>query len=301
MARRKSSKITKTVDGAKARLDKVEGPSPNPMTNLILTDLVLRGGGQLMRHAVEASLLKTKYDKTKAKKIIAGRSLTQTLIATAVARFATRSVPGMILVGGVSLAAFARIVHLRDVHTRLRAAWHRRVGHAQRSKRQVVQALAAIGAADAGQGFGVGPLVDPRAAQWRQSARDVDLRRRVGVDARRVKQTQRRVGFTARFGTLCHQGVGQCDFAERHANVGPRAFNIDFGGAGKGGARDAAGKIVGVNGKAGFGQGLKSPERGWGLSGEPGIFGRVLVPKNVGPYAGMTPIRFSGSRIPLRN
>ena len=104
MARRNSSKIAKTVDGAKARLDKVEGPSPNPMTNLILTDLVLRGGGQMLRHAVEASLLKTKYDAGKAKKIIAGRSLTQTLLATAVARIATRSVPGMILVGGASLA-----------------------------------------------------------------------------------------------------------------------------------------------------------------------------------------------------
>ena len=104
MARRNSSKIAKTVDGAKARLDKIEGPSPNPMTNLTLTDLVLRGGGQIMRHAVETSLLKTKYDKDKAKKIIAGRSLAQTLLATAVARIATRSVPGMILVGGASLA-----------------------------------------------------------------------------------------------------------------------------------------------------------------------------------------------------
>ena len=104
MARRKTTAIAKTVDGAKTRLSKVEGPSPNPMTNLILTDLLLRGGGQIMRHAVEASLLKTKYDKSKARKIIAGRSLTQTLLATAVARIATRSVPGMILVGGASVA-----------------------------------------------------------------------------------------------------------------------------------------------------------------------------------------------------
>ena len=104
MARRISSKVASSVDATKAKLAKVEGPSPNPMTNLILTDLLLRGGGQIMRHAVEASLLKTKYDKGKAKKIIAGRSLTQTLLATAVARIATRSVPGMILVGGASVA-----------------------------------------------------------------------------------------------------------------------------------------------------------------------------------------------------
>ena len=104
MARRKTSKIGGTVEATKAKLAKVDGPSPNPMTNLILTDLLLRGGGQIMRHAVEASLLKAKYDKTKARKIIAGRSLTQTLVATAVARIATRSVPGMILVGGGTLA-----------------------------------------------------------------------------------------------------------------------------------------------------------------------------------------------------
>jgi hypothetical protein len=108
MARRKSSKIAAKVgdaaDDAKAKLNEVEGPSPNPMTNLILTDLVLRAGGQIMRHTVEKSLLKTKYDAKKAKNIIAGRSLTQTLVATAVARIATRSVPGMIVVGGASLA-----------------------------------------------------------------------------------------------------------------------------------------------------------------------------------------------------
>ena len=68
--------------------------SPNPMTNLILTDLLLRTGGQLMRRTVEHALLQTRYDKNKAKNIIKGRSLTQTLVATAIARMATRSVPG---------------------------------------------------------------------------------------------------------------------------------------------------------------------------------------------------------------
>lgn len=112
---------------AKATTDKsggIEGPSPNPMTNLILTDLLLRGGGQIMRHAVEAALLASKYDKSKAKKIIKGRSLTQTIVSTAVARIATRSVPGAILVGGASLAKLlydrrrgraARVEGQRDV------------------------------------------------------------------------------------------------------------------------------------------------------------------------------------------
>jgi hypothetical protein len=84
--------------------------SPNPMTNLILTDLLLRTGGQLMRRTVEHALLQTRYDKNKAKNIIKGRSLTQTLVATAIARMATRSVPGAIIVGG---GALAKMLHDR--------------------------------------------------------------------------------------------------------------------------------------------------------------------------------------------
>lgn len=108
MARARKGKVANAVDegvdDAKAKLDQVEGPSPNPMTNLVLTDLLLRGGGQLLRHAVEGALLTTKFDKGKAKKIITGRSMTQTLVSTAIARIATRSVPGMILVGGGAVA-----------------------------------------------------------------------------------------------------------------------------------------------------------------------------------------------------
>ena len=108
MARRKSSKIGATVDRAadatKARLAKVDGPSPNPMTNLLIADLALRGGGQLLRHAVERTVLGAKFSPDKAKKVIAGRSMFQTLIGTAVARIATRSVPGAIVVGGGLLA-----------------------------------------------------------------------------------------------------------------------------------------------------------------------------------------------------
>ena len=108
MAKARKGKVEKAVDDgvaeAKAKLDQVEGPSPNPMTNLVLTDLLLRGGGQLLRHAVEGALLTTKFDKRKAKKIITGRSMTQTLVSTAIARVATRSVPGMILVGGGAIA-----------------------------------------------------------------------------------------------------------------------------------------------------------------------------------------------------
>ena len=98
---------SKTRDVAKSAgkaLGKVPPASPNPMTNVILTDLLLRTGGQLMRRAIEHALLQTQYDKTSAKRIINGRTLKQTMISTAVARMATRSVPGAIVVGGGILA-----------------------------------------------------------------------------------------------------------------------------------------------------------------------------------------------------
>jgi hypothetical protein len=85
-------------------LEAVPPASPNPMTNLVLTDLLLRTGGQLMRRTVEHALLQTQYDKKKAKNIVKGRTMKQTLISTAIARIATRSVPGAILVGGGALA-----------------------------------------------------------------------------------------------------------------------------------------------------------------------------------------------------
>ncbi|WP_195908573.1 hypothetical protein [Novosphingobium sp. Gsoil 351] len=104
MTRRKSSKIAKSVGAVGGKLAEVPGISPNPMTNLLLTDLVLRGGGQIMRHAVERTLLGTKYSKGKAKSIVKGRSMVQTMVGTALARIATRSVPGAIIVGGGMLA-----------------------------------------------------------------------------------------------------------------------------------------------------------------------------------------------------
>ena len=104
MARRRRGKVKRAVEAAGDKLDEVEGPSPNPMTNLVLTDLLLRGGGQIMRRAVEGALLRTKYDKTKAGRIIKGRTMTQTIVSTALARIATRSVPGAIVIGGGAIA-----------------------------------------------------------------------------------------------------------------------------------------------------------------------------------------------------
>jgi hypothetical protein len=91
------------VRRAAAKIGKA-APSPNPMTNLLIADIVLRGGGRIMRHLVEANLLKTKYPPQKARDIIKGRGVIRTLAGAAVARLATRSVPGALVVGGGLLA-----------------------------------------------------------------------------------------------------------------------------------------------------------------------------------------------------
>ena len=101
---RKSRPVNKALEKTGEVIEGTPGVSPNPMTNLLLTDLVLRGGGQIMRHAVERTILGTRYPKEKAKNIVKGRSMIQTIVGTALARIATRSVPGAILVGGGMLA-----------------------------------------------------------------------------------------------------------------------------------------------------------------------------------------------------
>ena len=80
------------------------GLGRNPMTNLIIADIALRSGGRLLRHVVERTLLGVTYPPDKARKIVKGRGMVRTLIGTAVARVATRSVPGALLVGGGLLA-----------------------------------------------------------------------------------------------------------------------------------------------------------------------------------------------------
>jgi hypothetical protein len=112
----------KAGDAVKARAGAVkdaEGPSPNPMTNIIITDIVLRGGGRLLRNTVEKGLLGVKYAPEKASSLVKGRGMASTLIATAVARIATRSVPGALLVGGGLLA---------------KTLYDRRKGHAAREE-----------------------------------------------------------------------------------------------------------------------------------------------------------------------
>lgn len=82
----------------------IPGPSNNPATNFLLADVAIRAGGYLARRGVEKGLLAGRYGKGAAHNIVINKTLGQSLISFALARLATRSVPGALLVGGGALA-----------------------------------------------------------------------------------------------------------------------------------------------------------------------------------------------------
>jgi hypothetical protein len=89
----------KAITRATGESDTVPGPSNNPATNLIIHDIALRAGGRLMRHTLEKGLLRGRYGGAGAKAIVENRTLVQTLVSGLVARYATRSLPGAVLIG----------------------------------------------------------------------------------------------------------------------------------------------------------------------------------------------------------
>ncbi|WP_370190733.1 hypothetical protein [Qipengyuania sp.] len=91
--------LERVTDERPALPDPVPGPSPNPATNLIIHDIMLRSAGRLSRMAVEKALLGKQYGKQFAKDAVENRSVVHTLAAYGVTKVATRSVPGAVAVG----------------------------------------------------------------------------------------------------------------------------------------------------------------------------------------------------------
>jgi hypothetical protein len=104
----------------KHAVEKVPGPSPNPATNVLIAEILVRSAGRLFRRSMEKGLLKARFEREQAVAIIEGRGLAHTLVSTTVARVATRSVPGALLVGGGLLAKtlFDRSISRRKARRR---------------------------------------------------------------------------------------------------------------------------------------------------------------------------------------
>lgn len=103
-------RVRRAVKRARTKIRNVPGPSSNPATNLLIADVAVRGVSMIMRQGMERALLRARFDPDKARDIIQGRTMSRTLVSAVVARVATRSVPGLLLVGGglLAKAAFER-------------------------------------------------------------------------------------------------------------------------------------------------------------------------------------------------
>ena len=76
----------------------VPGPTPDPSSNLIMADVLMRMGSYVLRRALERNILKGRYGKDTARQIVKNRSIKQTLASAAIARLATGSLPGAAIV-----------------------------------------------------------------------------------------------------------------------------------------------------------------------------------------------------------
>lgn len=93
-----SSRGTLKPDG------EVPGLTDNPKTNLVMADIAFRAGSYVLRSIVEKRILKGRYDHKTAARMLKNRPLTQTLTSVAIAKVATRSIPGAAIVSTGILA-----------------------------------------------------------------------------------------------------------------------------------------------------------------------------------------------------
>jgi len=96
-------------------IQKVPGPSPNAATNLMIAEIAVASAGRIARRSMEKGLLKAKFEREQAVAIVEGRGMAHTMITAAIARVATRSLPGALLVGG---GLFAKVVFDRSLSRR---------------------------------------------------------------------------------------------------------------------------------------------------------------------------------------
>jgi hypothetical protein len=96
MARRKAqNRRTATRKPDESRL-----PSPNPVTNMVIADIVLRGAGSLLRQRLEKGLLTSQLDGDKAHQLVESRGVVSALALWGASRFAMRSPVGLAVVAG---------------------------------------------------------------------------------------------------------------------------------------------------------------------------------------------------------
>ena len=107
--------VQKAAAKTRKGIEQAPGPSPNPATNLLIAEIAVASAGRLARRSMEKGLLKARFEKQQAVAIVEGRGMVHTMVTAAVARMATRSVPGALLVGG---SLFAKVLYDRSISRR---------------------------------------------------------------------------------------------------------------------------------------------------------------------------------------
>lgn len=75
-------------------------PSSNPITNMVIADIVMRGASVMLRQRVEKGLLTGQLAKEQATRLVEQRGAMTTLALWGASRIATRSPLGLALVAG---------------------------------------------------------------------------------------------------------------------------------------------------------------------------------------------------------
>jgi hypothetical protein len=95
-------------------------PSPNPVTNMVIADIVLRGAGSLLRQRLEKGMLTSQLEADKAKRMVESRGVVSALALWGASRLAMRSPIGLAVVAG-GLAAKVLYDRGKQVQVRRRA------------------------------------------------------------------------------------------------------------------------------------------------------------------------------------
>ncbi|MEL6529442.1 MAG: hypothetical protein AAFQ27_05735 [Pseudomonadota bacterium] len=108
MAKRRTNRLTRELEANSVDNEPSSNltiPSPNPATNLLIADILVRGASTIMRKDIEKRVATASADsEEQAEELLDGRTLLTTLALYGASKLATRSPVGLgIVAGGLAL------------------------------------------------------------------------------------------------------------------------------------------------------------------------------------------------------
>ncbi len=94
------SSVRETDEAAPDDTEALASSVAKVTTGLLISDVLMRSGGRVLRMAVDKGMLQSGFDPKLAKTIVKNRTLGQSLVTLGISKVMTRSLPGAVLVGG---------------------------------------------------------------------------------------------------------------------------------------------------------------------------------------------------------